>query len=92
MYYIFSVLSGVLIAAMIAVNGGLTAQYGAWTATVMIHIVGLIFISIILIAKKEKLSKRGGFQNRLFLLGCVWYSKLYGISKISISYTKQYPI
>lgn len=54
MYYIFSVLSGVLIAAMIAVNGGLTAQYGAWTATLMIHIIGLLFISIILIAKKEK--------------------------------------
>lgn len=55
MNYLLSVLSGVLIAVMIAVNGGLTAQYGAWTATVIIHIVGLVFISLILIFKREKI-------------------------------------
>jgi transporter family-2 protein len=53
--YILSVLSGVLIAAMIVVNGGLTSQYGAWTATVIIHIVGFILISLILLFKREKM-------------------------------------
>ena len=50
---------GVLISIMIAFNGGLTEQYGVYSATVIIHIAGLIFISLILLAKREQpFSKR----------------------------------
>ena len=35
---------GILVAVMIAVNGGLTTLYGMYSATVIIHIVGLILI------------------------------------------------
>jgi transporter family-2 protein len=37
---------------MVAFNGGLTAQYGVYSATVIIHIVGLIFISGVVLAKR----------------------------------------
>jgi len=44
---------------MIAFNGRLTTQYGVYSATVIIHIVGLIFITILAIANRERLfSKR----------------------------------
>jgi transporter family-2 protein len=44
---------------MVAFNGGLTEQYGVYSATVIIHIVGLLLITIITISKREHLfSKR----------------------------------
>ncbi len=54
LYYAFSVLTGAIIAAMVAVNGALTAAYGVYTATVIIHIVGLAFISLIVVIRREK--------------------------------------
>jgi len=39
---------------MIAVNGGLTTHYGVYTATVIIHIVGLILIVGVVAMKKER--------------------------------------
>ncbi|MCL2851905.1 MAG: DMT family transporter [Defluviitaleaceae bacterium] len=53
MYYILSLLAGVLISAMVAFNGGLTEAYGVYSATVLIHVVGLAFILIILLVKRE---------------------------------------
>jgi Uncharacterized protein conserved in bacteria len=54
MYFILSVLNGVLIAVMLVVNGSLTTQWGAYTATVIIHIIGLLLITIILLAKRAR--------------------------------------
>ena len=45
---------GILVAVMIAVNGGLTTLYGMYSATVIIHIVGLILIGGIILARREK--------------------------------------
>jgi transporter family-2 protein len=39
---------------MIALNGGLTLQYGVYSATVIVHITGLTLISILLLAKRER--------------------------------------
>jgi transporter family-2 protein len=39
---------------MVALNGGLTVQYGVYSATVIVHITGLILISIFLLAKRER--------------------------------------
>lgn len=59
MYYFLSLLTGILISAMIAFNGGLTQQYGVYSATIIIHIVGLIPLIFLLVANKEKpFSKR----------------------------------
>jgi len=53
MYYILSLLSGVLIAVMIAFNGGLSELYGLHWATVFIHFSGLTAIGVILLAKRK---------------------------------------
>ena len=59
MYYFLSLLTGVLISVMIAFNGRLTGQYGAYSATVIIHITGLILITGMSLIKREQLfSKR----------------------------------
>ncbi|MHC1722052.1 MAG: DMT family transporter [Aminipila sp.] len=53
MYYFLSVLAGSIIAVMIAVNGVLSSHYSIYLATVIIHIVGLIIITFILMRHKE---------------------------------------
>jgi transporter family-2 protein len=53
MYYLLSLLTGILISVMVAFNGGLTEQYGVHSATVIIHILGLLLITIITIIKRE---------------------------------------
>lgn len=58
LYYSLSILTGVLIAGMVAINGALTAQYGVYLSTVIIHIVGLVLISIVCLARREQPAKR----------------------------------
>lgn len=58
MYYLFSVLTGILISVMLVVNGELTGFYGIYPATVIIHIVGLLCIAVILLAKRETIFPR----------------------------------
>ncbi|MCL2217970.1 MAG: DMT family transporter [Defluviitaleaceae bacterium] len=53
MFYFLSLLTGVLVTIMVAVNGRLTGFYGLYSATVMIHIVGLILISLVVLFKRE---------------------------------------
>lgn len=55
MYYLLSVLSAVLIAVMVVANGELTRVYDMYSATVIIHIVGLVLVSGIVFYKKEKI-------------------------------------
>ncbi|NLI53289.1 MAG: DMT family transporter [Clostridiales bacterium] len=54
MYYLASLLIGILVAVMITVNGGLTAFYGVYSATVIIHVVGLCLIGAIILVRREK--------------------------------------
>ena len=54
MYYLASLLIGILVAVMITVNGGLTTLYGVYFATVVIHIVGMVLISAIVLFRREK--------------------------------------
>ena len=54
MYYLISLIIGILVAIMIAVNGGLTTLYGMYAATVMIHIVGLTVIGGLILARRER--------------------------------------
>lgn len=67
MYYILTVFTGVLIALMLACNGGLSAQYGVYSSTLLIHAIGLALIGIYILIKKENpFSKRHPF---VFYLG-----------------------
>lgn len=47
MYYLLAMFVGFLVAVMLVINGGLTAVYGAWLATIIIHVVGLVAILIV---------------------------------------------
>lgn len=69
MYYIYSILLGILIATMIVSNGGLTSHYGIYEATAMIHFIGLIFVSIFLKINHEKVFNKqskmeGDYHNK----------------------------
>lgn len=54
MYYLLSLLTGILISVMVAFNGGLTGHYGTYSATVVIHITGLLLISILAAINRER--------------------------------------
>lgn len=54
MYYALSVLTGALISVMIVLNGGLSGVYGVFYSTVMIHVVGLIFVILWMLKKRER--------------------------------------
>lgn len=58
MYYLLSLISGIIISVMIVFNGQLTLHYGVYSATVIIHIVGLILISLIILIKKGLVLKK----------------------------------
>lgn len=56
MYGILALFAGVLIAVMVALNGGLSAQYGVYSSTAMIHFIGLAVIAALCLVRREKLS------------------------------------
>ena len=51
-----SLLTGVVIAVMVAVNGGLSQHYGIFIAAVIIHIVGVLFAFFLCVVLKRKIS------------------------------------
>ena len=55
MYYLFSILIGLIITIMVVFNGELTSFYGVYMSTAIIHFVGLFFVSILCIIKKIQL-------------------------------------
>lgn len=70
MYYLLSLIMGIFISVMIAFNGGLTQLYGVYSATVIIHIVGLVIITLVALVKRDRLfSKR--FAWFLYLGGAI---------------------
>ncbi|MBQ2770386.1 MAG: DMT family transporter [Clostridia bacterium] len=54
MYGLLSLLNGVLIAAMIVINGNLTGVYGPYSATLIIHLAGMALIAGIVLLRKER--------------------------------------
>lgn len=88
MYYFIALVIGILVAVMITVNGGLTMLYGMYAATVVIHIVGLILISAIILLRREKPFAKA--QPWYLYIGGVLgvattASVNYGFGKISVS-------
>ncbi len=54
MYYLFSLLGGVLISVMVVFNGGLSAHLGQPPALVIIHLWGLLFTLVLMLVRREK--------------------------------------
>lgn len=80
MYYLLSLIIGVLVAVMITVNGGLTTLYGVYSATVVIHIVGLLLISSIVLVRREK----------PFVRGLPWYLYIGGVIGVATTACTNY--
>lgn len=58
MYNFLALLSGIIIAVMVVFNGDLTAVYGNYNATFIIHIVGVLFAFIFSKLRGQKLFTR----------------------------------
>lgn len=58
MYYLLSLLIGLLVTIMVVFNGELTSLNGVYISTVIIHFVGLFFMSILCIIKKIPLKTK----------------------------------
>jgi transporter family-2 protein len=71
MYYFLAVLSGCVISVMIALNGKLTAFYGIFSASVIIHIVGTLFSFILIKARRMKLNFSRSIPLWFFLGGVI---------------------
>lgn len=71
MYQGLSVLSGILISVMVAINGQLSAQYGVYSATVMIHVIGLVFISLLVAIKRKSLRSANKLPFFFYLGGAI---------------------
>ena len=73
MYYLIALFTGVLITVMVAFNGTLTGTHGLYAATVIIHSVGLIVITALLVFKRESPFSResGTVPLHLYLGGAV---------------------
>ena len=57
MNYFISIFTGIVLAIMISLNGGLGNISGNYASSVIIHFVGLIGIIFVLIFTKSKIKK-----------------------------------
>lgn len=71
MYKLYSALIGILISVMIAFNGILSNNIGNYLSVTVIHIVGLIGISLILIINKTKLNLPKDIPIYLYSAGAI---------------------
>jgi len=66
-----SVLAGILIAVMVTINGELSDTYGVYSATVIIHIAGALFVSVLLAVRRKSLKSDERLPLHYYLGGAV---------------------
>ena len=71
MYHFLSVLGGVVIAVMVVLNGELASFYGLYSSTVVIHMAGLLLISILIAVRRERFLPANKLPFYLYLGGAV---------------------
>ncbi|NWK68857.1 DMT family transporter [Bacillus paramycoides] len=71
LYNFLSVFIGALIAIMIPLNGILSEIIGNYTASVVIHLVGLVGVVIVLIINKNKILFEKGIPLYLYSAGAI---------------------
>lgn len=69
MYNLLTLSAGLIIAIMVVFNGELTAQYGVFTAAVIVHIVGTVFAGAVLKITGRKLLPPKGLPFWLYTGG-----------------------
>lgn len=70
-YHFLALVTGLTLAVMISVNGTLAQQYGAFLATVMIHVAGTLFAYVLCQTKKTKITMRGHRPSWVYLGGVI---------------------
>ncbi|MFL0247496.1 DMT family transporter [Candidatus Clostridium stratigraminis] len=71
MYKLLSGFIGILITVMLVVNGALSKNTGTYSSIVIIHIIGLICISCILLIKRIKLKLHNNIPVYLYSAGAI---------------------
>ncbi|WP_027625984.1 DMT family transporter [Clostridium lundense] len=71
MYKLSAVVIGFLIAIMVTINGTLSKGIGDYKSVLIIHIVGLIAVSFVLLLRKEKLKIKEKLPIYLFSAGAI---------------------
>lgn len=71
MYTLLTLLTGVTLAVMISLNGGLSAQYGAFPAAAIIHAVGSVVAIIMCSLQKDKQKIVGHKPKWIYLGGAI---------------------
>lgn len=89
MYNFLALLSGVFIALMVAVNGDLTAMYGNYNATFIVHVIAVVFAFTFSKIGKKKLFPKKKLPVWFYLAGAfgifsVLFSN-YSFGKISLT-------
>lgn len=69
MYKLTGLLTGIVIAVMVAVNGGLTRWFGVFTAAVIIHAAGILFASLSIGVTRRKVRIPKGMPLWFYLGG-----------------------
>jgi len=65
MFYLVSVLLGLMSTVMTTMNGSLASRFGVYSATVIIHVLGFLTVSAVFFIKRERFGKRLPFWNYL---------------------------
>lgn len=71
MYDLLALLSGVILAVMLQMDGELGAQFGVYHAALYTHCVGAIFAALVLIVLKKRVSLSGKIPVWMYLGGAV---------------------
>lgn len=71
MYYLLALLCAATISGMSAINGQLSLSCDAFASTVLIHVSGLIGITILALVRKEKLFLKERIRPALYLGGAI---------------------
>ena len=71
MYYFYSFVAAILIAVMVVTNGSLGAFYDSYVASIIIHAVGLLFVTIVVKIKKEKIFSKKAVPMILYCGGAI---------------------
>lgn len=71
MYNLFALITGVVIAVMVAINGKLTAQYDVFISAVIIHVVGTIFAYLLCKITKKRIVLKKEYPLWLYLGGAI---------------------
>ena len=71
MNYFISIFTGVILAVMVSLNGGVSNTAGNYASSVIIHFIGLIGIIFVLIFTKSKIKNLKGIPFYMFSGGLI---------------------